>query len=168
MSRAAKNLSVPSIFKISFYVGALLAALFGLWLAQLWQAEKQVALHNEHFIAQIAERDWSDAGDFLAADYHDDWGHDRKEVLNRLRLVLRVFSSLTIKADNPQVSASAPAGWWSAKVRIEGTGAESAPEIVERVNRLTEPFVLHWRKESWRPWDWKLVRVSNPSLRIPD
>jgi hypothetical protein len=157
---------VPSTFKISFYTGALLAAIVALWLARLWQAENQVRLHNEHFLEQIAERDWSGAGDFLAADYRDDWGHNRKEVLNRLHLVLRLFSSLTIDAANPQVSVNAPAGWWSAKVRIEGRGSEFAPEIVERVNRLTEPFVLHWRRESWRPWDWKLVRVSNPALEI--
>ncbi len=157
---------MTSIFKISFYAGALLAAIIGLWLAQLWQAEKQVRLHNDHFLQQIAERDWSGAGDFIAADYHDDWGHDRKELLNRFHLVLRFFTSLTINTANPQVSANAPAGWWSAKVRIEGSGSEFAPAIVERVNSLTEPFVLHWRRESWRPWDWKLVRVSNPALEI--
>ncbi|MDQ3414316.1 MAG: hypothetical protein M3480_04975 [Verrucomicrobiota bacterium] len=157
---------MTSTFKISFYAGALLAAIIGLWLAQLWQAEKQVRLHNDHFLQQIAERDWSGAGDFIAADYHDDWGHDRKELLNRFHLVLRFFTSLTINTANPQVSANAPAGWWSAKVRIEGSGSEFAPAIVERVNSLTEPFVLHWRRESWRPWDWKLVRVSNPALEI--
>ncbi len=51
-------------------------------------------------------------------------------------------------------------------MQIAGSGSEFAPEIVERVNSLTEPFVLHWRRESWRPWDWKLVRVSNPGLEI--
>ncbi len=157
---------MPSTFKISFYAGALFAAIAGLWLAQLWQAEKQVRLHSEHFLEQIALRDWSDAGDFIATDYQDDWGHDRKEILNRLRLVLRFFTSLTISPANPQVSANAPSGWWSAKVQIAGTGSEFAPEIIERVNGVTEPFVLHWRRQSWRPWDWKLVRVSNPGLEI--
>ena len=155
-----------STFKISFYVAALIAAIVGLWLAQLWQAENQVRLHSENFIRQIEKRNWSAAGDFLATDYHDDWGHDRKAILNRLHLVLRFFSSLTINAANPQVSADSPAGWWSAKVQIAGRGTEFAPEIVSRVNSLTEPFVLHWSHQSWRPWDWKLVRVSNPSLEL--
>ena len=146
----------------------LSAAIVGLWLAQLWQADEQVRLHSEHFLAQIAERDWSGAGRFIAEDYHDDWGHDRKEILNRLHLVLRFFTALTIDPGSPQVSANAPVGWWSAKVRIEGQGSEFAPEIVDRVNSLTEPFVLHWRRQSWRPWDWKLARVSNPGLEIPE
>jgi hypothetical protein len=157
---------VHSTFRTSFYAGVLIAVIVGLWLTQLWQAEKQVRLHSEHFIRQIEKRNWSAAGNFVATDYHDDWGHGREAMLNRLRIVLRFFSSLTINAANPQVSANSPAGWWSAKVQMEGSGTEFAPEIMSRVNSLTEPFVLHWRHESWRPWDWKLVRVSNPSLEL--
>lgn len=161
-----EELAVPPIFKINFYVGALIAALISLWLGQLWQAERQVRLHTEHFLRQIEKRNSSAAADFLAPDYHDDWGHDRKEIVDRLRIVLGFFSSLTIDTGVPQVSADTPAGWWSAKVRLEGSGSEYAPEIVQRVNQLSEPFVLHWRRQSWRPWDWKLVRVSNPSLDL--
>ena len=29
------------------------------------------------------------------------------------------------------------------------------------------PFELEWRRQSAKPWDWKLVRVSNASLEIP-
>ena len=159
---------MQSTFKISFYAGALFTAIVGLWLAQLWQAEKQVRLHSEHFIGQIEKRNWSAAGDFLAANYHDDWGHDRAALVNRLHLVLRLFTSLTIEAANQQVSAHSPSGWWSAKIQIEGSGNnEFTAEVVSRVNVLTDPFVLHWQRRSWRPWDWKLVRVSNPSLELP-
>ncbi len=38
--------------------------------------------------------------------------------------------------------------------------------IKQRVNHLPEPFVLEWRRISARPWDWKLVRVSNPALEL--
>jgi hypothetical protein len=159
---------VFSTFRTSFFTGALLAAMIGLWLAQLWQGEKQVSLHSEHLMRQIERRNWPPAGEFIAADYHDDWGHDRRALLNRLRLALRSFSSLTINAANPQVSVNSPVGWWSAKVQLEGSGTEFTPVMMNRVNRLTEPFVLHWRRESWRPWDWKLVRVSNPALKLSD
>jgi hypothetical protein len=39
--------------------------------------------------------------------------------------------------------------------------------VKERVNSLTTPFELQWRHISRKPWDWKLVRVSNPELDIP-
>ena len=148
------------------YAGIVVAAALGLWLAQLWQAENQVRLHSEHLLRKIEARDWSGAGDFMAADYRDDWGDDRALVLNRLRLVLGSFSSLTITAANPQVRLDPPTGNWSAKIQIGGAGGESAPEVIVRVNRLTEPFELQWRRESWEPWDWKLIRVSNPALKI--
>jgi hypothetical protein len=157
-----------SITKISFSTGALLALMIGLWLAQLWQPEKQVRLHSEHFIRQIEKRNWSAAGGFIAADYRDDWGRDQRATLGQLKVALRFFTSLSIDATNPQVSVDSPAGWWSAKVRLQGSGTETAPEIISRVNDLPEPFVLHWSRESWRPWDWKLVRVSNPALKISD
>ncbi len=66
-----------STFRISFYAGGLFAVMIGLWLAQLWQAEKQVRLHSEHFVQQLEKRNWSAAGEFIANDYHDDWDHDR-------------------------------------------------------------------------------------------
>ncbi|MEO7168253.1 MAG: hypothetical protein ABI787_11400 [Spartobacteria bacterium] len=156
---------MPVTFKNGFYVGMLLALFLGIWLMRLWTAENQVRLHSEHFLQKIEKRSWSGAGDFIAADYHDTWGHDRALVLNRLRMTLGFFSSLTITAVNPEVSAESSTGQWSAKIHLAGSG-EMAPAIIDRVDRLTAPFSLHWRRESWRPWDWKLVEVRNPSLEL--
>ena len=39
--------------------------------------------------------------------------------------------------------------------------------MIERINSLTSPFELRWRKQNWQPWDWKLVQVRNPSLQLP-
>jgi hypothetical protein len=158
---------MSSTFKNGFYAGLLGALIFGLWLARLWQPENQVRLHSEHLVRQIGQRDWSGAGDFVAADYRDDWGDDRALLLDRLRLALRSFSALTITAAHPETRLSLPQATWSAHIRLSGTGGEMAPEILARVNGLTTPFELHWRHESWQPWDWKLVQVSNPSLEIP-
>ena len=67
-----KERVVPSTFRNGFYA-ALIAALFlGLWLTQLWSAEKQVGLHSEHLLRQIENRDWSMAGEFVAPDYRDE------------------------------------------------------------------------------------------------
>ena len=163
---ARLKLKMPSTFKHGFIAGAIVALLLGLWLTQLWRAENQVRLHSEHFLRQIEKRNAPAAIDFLASDYHDDWGHDRALLLERLRLVLRFFSSLTISASAPQVTLQPSAATWSASIQLAGTGGEFVPEIIGRVNRLTKPFDLHWRHESWRPWDWKLVRVSNPALEL--
>jgi hypothetical protein len=142
------------------------ALVLGLWLARLWRSENQVRLHSEHFLRQIEKRNAAAASDFVALDYHDDWGQDRALLLNRLRLVLQLFSSLTITVTAPQVDFHSSAATWSAPIQLAGTGGEFAPQIIDRVNRLTKPFELRWRHESWRPWDWKLVEGSNPALEL--
>ena len=157
---------MPSTFKYGFFAGAIVALLIGLWLTQLWGAENQVRLHSEHFLQQVEKRNAAAAADFLAPDYHDDWGHDRALVLNRLRLALRFFSSLTITATAPQVTLNSSSAVWNASIKLQGTGGEFAPEIIGRVNSLTKPFDLRWRHESWRPWDWKLVEVCNHALEL--
>ncbi len=160
---------MPATFRNAFYAGLLVALFLGLWLTQLWSAEKQVRLHSEHLLRQIEKRNWSAAGDFVAAEYHDEWGDDRALLIRRLRLVLRFFSGLTIDAKTPLVQLDPPGGTWRARIQLAGTdaGAEMAPEIIRRVNSLTTPFELRWRQESWEPWDWKLVEVRNPELEVP-
>jgi hypothetical protein len=159
---------VPATFKYSFFGGAILTLILGLWLTQLWDAENQVRLHSEHFLRQIEKRNASAAGGFLAEDYRDPWGHNRALLLNRLRLILRFFSSLTITVTPPQVTLHSRDATWSSSIHLAGAGGEFAPEIIERVNSLTKPFELGWRQESWRPWDWKLVEVKNPALELRD
>jgi hypothetical protein len=156
---------MASTFRNGFYVGLVAALFIGLWLARLWQPENQVQLHSQHLVRQIERRDWAAAENFIAPDYHDDWGNDRALLLTRLRLTMRPFSSLTITATNPQTRLASSKGSWSARIEIAGRG-EAAPEIISRVNSLTSPFDLDWRRESHWPWDWKLVRVSNPALEI--
>jgi hypothetical protein len=50
---------------------------------------------------------------------------------------------------------------------MTGEAGELTAAIQERVNSLGTPFELEWRRNSAKPWDWKLVRVGNPSLEIP-
>lgn len=154
-------------FRFSFYVGLILTFLLGVWLTQLWGTEKQVKLHTEHFLQRIEKRDWAGAGKFLAANYQDEWGDDRELMINRLRLGLRMFSSLTIMAREAQVEMEDSAATWRARIQIAGGGSELAPTAVAEINRLTTPFTFRWEKQSWKPWDWKLSGIRNQELQLP-
>ena len=157
---------MPASFRNSFWAGLLLAFILGIYLMRLWGAEHQVRLHSEHFVHQVERRNWSAVEKFIAADYHDAWGDDRARLLTRLRLVGRFFFTLTITASNVQTSTNGTTGTWQARVQLTGRG-EAAGEITAEVNSLTTPFKLLWRHESWEPWDWQLVRVTNESLNLP-
>ena len=71
-------------------------------------------------------------------------------------------------ARTPTIQASGRAGFWRSRIEIQGAeNSELAYMVKERVNQLTSPFTLEWKQISAKPWDWKLVRVSNDTLEIP-
>jgi hypothetical protein len=39
---------------------------------------------------------------------------------------------------------------------------------VQRAEELREPFTFDWQQQSWKPWDWALVRIEQRELQIPD
>jgi hypothetical protein len=156
---------VPISFRNGVYAGLLVALIVGIYLLRLWQPERQVELHSTNLIAHIEEKKWKRAGEFIADDYQDQWGHDRTVVLERLREVFRALPNARIEATSPVGRAEGGRGEWSAKITINGTG-EYAELIKARVNSLEAPCELQWRRGATWPWDWKLVSVRNPALEI--
>lgn len=156
-----------STFRAGFYAGLLAAIFLGLYLFQLWDSERQIELHTAHLLTALEKNNWSDVSEFLDPSYSDQWGHDRATLLNQLRRVLIYARHLHIHADNPDIHAAGSEGDWRARVTLEADPNEVSAMIEERVNPLTEPFTLHWRRLSWKPWDWKLARVTNPALELP-
>lgn len=157
---------MPITFRTGFSAGLVVALFLGIWLTRLWSAENQVRLHTEHLLRQLEKRNWSGAGDFVAASYRDDWGDDRLRLLTRLNSVLDYVFSLTITASDAQIQVQQETATWRGRIHFEGRG-EFADEIAARVNGLTSPFELRWQRQSGWPWDWQLVGASNPALQVP-
>lgn len=139
----------------------------GLFLLWLWQPERQVERHTASFFRSIEHKNWERMADFVAGDYQDQWGHDRARVLERAREVFRYLHGVRIVASSANVRVDQRRAHWIARVTIEADEGEIATLIKERVNSLATPFELEWHHVSAKPWDWKLVRVSNSSLEIP-
>jgi hypothetical protein len=81
--------------------------------------------------------------------------------------VLRYVRVMRISAFDASIQTHRRRAVWTGKVTIEGDQSEVTAEIKSRVNSLPTPFQLEWRRVSAKPWNWKLIRVSNPSLDIP-
>jgi hypothetical protein len=158
---------VPGWFREGFYVGLSVALLLGLFLLWLWRPERQVRYHSEHLLRVVAQKNWTRAGDFVATDYQDQWENNRARLLERSREVLRYLRGLSITASEPTVRIDHLRGYWTARINIEAAPGEFTAMVKEQVNSLSSPFELEWRRVSKKPWDWKLVRVSNPSLHLP-
>lgn len=159
--------SMSDWLRRGFYVGLSAALLTAMLLSWLWQRERQVRRHTEELFAQVEDRDWDAVTDLLAEDFGDQWGHDRATIVTRLRSISPYLRGGRLIAGAPAVAIENDRGVWSGKVMIESEG-EAAELVKERINNLTTPFELEWRRTPRKPWDWRLVRVSNSELKIPE
>lgn len=150
-----------------FSLGLAVAFCIGLFLIWLWRPEHQVRRHTENFFHAIKHKDWTSAGDFISSDYQDQWGDDRARVLERMREGFRYVRGPRIIASNPIVQVGSRRAVWTGKVMVYSTDDDVMGLLDEHVNSLPAPFELEWHRLSGRPWDWKLVRVSNSAFEIP-
>jgi hypothetical protein len=158
---------VLSRFRAGFYGGLILALFVGVFLIWLWQPERQVERHTENFLHAIEQKNWSRAADFIGNDYQDQWGDDRARVVERAREFFRYLRGFRLSFSTATVNIDHRRATWIGKITIEGGQDEVMAEVKERVNSLTKPFELEWRRISAKPWNWKLARVGNPDLEIP-
>jgi hypothetical protein len=146
--------------------GAACALLvLAVWLVWLWQPERQVRLHQKHFLQAVERRNWNAMEKFLAADYADRWGHDRTFVLAACRDVFGQFLFLTVEQQTEDCVVEGTSGTARTTVKITGSGGPLAQQAITTVNALREPFVFSWERRG-RWWDWELVRVEQRELRL--
>jgi len=154
-------------FRTGFYGGLAIALCLGLYLVWLWRPERQVKRHTENLFRAIEHRNWEAAADFIAADYQDKWGDDRAHVLERLSEGFRYVRGLRIIASNPSVQVESLRAVWRGKIMLYTSDDDVMEVLDQRLNSLASPFELEWHHLSGKPWDWRLVRVSNPDFEIP-
>lgn len=157
----------PSL-RQGFYGGLAVAVILGVYLSWLWPATHQVQLHTRHLFDALEGKRWGRFESFIAADYRDQWGHDRAAVRERSRAVFGYLRDVHLTTSGDQIVIDQSGAVWRGHIRLECSDSELSGYVKERVNGLTEPFELEWRHASWKPWDWQLVRVSQPELQIPD
>jgi len=137
----------------------------GLWLVWWWQPERQVRLHQKHFLQAVERRNWRAVERFIATDYADRWGNDKDRVLSGCQEVFRQFLFLTVEHQIEDCFVEGTSGTARTLVKISGSGGPFAQEAVTRVNALREPFAFSWERRG-RWWDWELVRVEQRELRL--
>jgi len=115
----------------------------------------------------IEHRNWEAVSGFIGTDYQDQWGDDRARVLERMREGLRWVRGSRIIPSNMSVNAEGRRAVWIGKIVVYSTDDLVMELLDQRVNKLPTPFELEWHRISGKPWDWRLVRVSNSGFEIP-
>lgn len=154
-------------FRMGLYLGVVVTLTIGLYCFWLWQPRRQIDRHTENLFHKIEQRNWTRVADLIAVDYNDQWNEDRALILERLRLVAGGARHLRFNVLDHISQIDNNIGLWRGRIAVDGDDSELIAAIKQRVNALTTPFELQWRHVSRKPWDWKLIRVSNPELEIP-
>lgn len=152
--------------RISRYGIATTGLGMGLFLLLLWQPSRQVRLHQRHLLHAIERRNWSTVGDLVSPAYRDQWQQDRSRLLADLAEVFRQFLACSVEGEERALTVENGEGSTATRITLRGSGSELAEYAKQRVNGLREPFLFKWRQRSWKPWDWQLVEVRQPELRI--
>jgi hypothetical protein len=158
---------VTITFRATLFSAFALAACVGLYLIWLWRPEHQVRVHTENLFRAIDHRNWDAVADFVTTDYPDQWGDDRTRLLERMREGFRWVRGSRIIATKPSVNVETRRAMWIGKITPYSSDDDVMQLLDERVNKLPTPFELEWHRSSGKPWDWKLVRVSNSAFEIP-
>ncbi|PYJ18135.1 MAG: hypothetical protein DME96_03365, partial [Verrucomicrobia bacterium] len=167
LRKRIKSQFVSISFRGGFYVGLALALCIGLYFIWLWRPERQVRRHTENFFHAIEHKDWPAVANFIGSDYHDQWGDDRAQVVERMREGFRYVRGPRIVASNPGVQVETRRAVWTSKIVLYSADDDAMDLLDERVNSLPTPFELEWHRLSGKPWDWKLAHVRNSALEIP-
>lgn len=156
-------MTLPSrrVLLVSFGALLVLALLLGLpWLSPtrgVQRAWKNVA-------AAIEENDREALAAYLADNYHDGFGFGREEALQMVATVRGQFIVCAIRLDQPEVVMD-PNTKRSARthalVRLDGQGTQVATAAIQASQASQTRTVFHWRRASWKPWDWRLTSVEN-------
>jgi len=154
-------------YRGAFYGGLAFALCIGLYLVWLWRPERQVRLHTENFFHAVDHRNWDAVADFVGNDFQDQWGDDKTRLIERMREGFRWVRGSRIIAKDPAVQVETQRATWIGKITVYSSDDGVMEVLDERVNKLPTPFELKWHRLSGKPWDWKLVRVSNASFEIP-
>ena len=154
-------------YRGAFYGAVAVAVCIGLYLVWLWRPEHQVRLHTENFFHAIDNRNWDTVADLVGNDFQDQWGDDKTRLLERMREGFRWVPGSRIMSKDPTVQVETQRATWIGKITVYSSDDGVMEVLDERVNRLPSPFKLEWHHLSGKPWDWKLVRVSNSLFEIP-
>ena len=150
---------LPRVLAINLVIGVI-------WFGWpfLRSAETQVLNQHRQLLDRAAHRDWTRLFALMAEDYRDDWNPTREEAVALGRELFQGFLVLALPWQPSSVvldGKTAPVTGFS---KAGGSGAGLSQEIIGRLNRLHSPFVFTWRKDGWKPGDWRLVSGAQEEL----
>lgn len=147
----------------------LLIAAGGLLLAALllgipWMSPARgVERAWKNLVAAIEDNDQAELASYLGQDYKDGFGLDREGALKLAATIRGQFIVCTIRREQPELvmDVNKRAAKTLAVIRLDGQGTPLATAAIQASQASQSRTEFRWRRNSWKPWDWRLVSVEN-------
>lgn len=157
------HLPLPSRKASLVVVGLLLVV--ALAVALPWLSPKRGVERSSRALAEaLVEKDKEALAALLADNYSDGFGFDRAQAITAAFTFREHFVICTVTYEEPQLTLAADdrAAIIRALVRLDGQGSPVAQAAIQSSKNTATPTSFRWRRDSWKPWDWKLVSIDNP------
>ena len=129
--------------------------------------ESQVLHQHRRVLALAADRDWEAVIDSMALEYEDQWSMNRLDSVELAKEILNGFITLSIEWTTAEVTVNGNIAKVRGAAKLSGRGLGASGLVMDRVNRVSEPWVFTWRKDGRGPRGWKLLSLRNPGLGGP-
>lgn len=147
---------------------ALFAAgvVLGAWRVYSWAPERHVPAKFDTFVERVEADRWSMAGWIVADTYSDRWGYDKESLVESGRSAFRHFQWLELRRGAETWTFAPGTATVSLTLDLRGEGNQLATVAKDTAATATEPFTFTFRKTGAMPWNWQLVSIDQPQLRI--
>lgn len=146
-------------------LGALVVVFLLITAVKVYSPSYQLRKSFDRLIHLTEQRNWAKFQNLLSTDYKDSWGYNRVDATSMASEIFRQFFAVTIHRSDETYSIDGKNGTVTARLKLEGNGTPMAQEAVRYVNALKSEFRFDWRRESWAPWSWKLVSITQPETQ---
>ena len=126
----------------------------------------QISKRQASLIEGIERRSPPRIQRLLAKDYGDRWGFTSEQLVESMVDAGSQFMALVVTPVNQSV-VFGEGGEATVSARVILSCKPVGPvgnEVTRQINQLKEPFVFVWKKQSFLPSSWRLVRVDNVAL----
>lgn len=101
----------------------------------------------------------------VAEGYSDRWEFTREDLVETMLDAGASFLSLMVTAEDQTLAFEEGRAVVAVRLSLGGNAVgPGGQEVMRLVNRLDEPFVFTWEKQSFLPSSWRLVRIDNAAL----
>ncbi|MDR1279906.1 MAG: hypothetical protein LBK99_03675 [Opitutaceae bacterium] len=150
--------------KIILIVSVAAFLIIALGMNRYYDADRQLDRGWTGLVESIESRSAFGVNRLLAPDYTDCWGYDKDSLGKDLWRIFYPFESIGLTPHEVLVVREGDTATISAKFTMVSTGSGLGADAQNQVNRLTEPFVIQWRRNSGFPWSWKITRIDQPEF----